>query len=613
MHTITINPKAVIGDNCNIHKGVTIGQENRGARKAVLYVGNRVYIGVNSSITGNVIIGDDVLIGPNSHVNCNIPSHSVVFGNLCIIKHRMILQKLCNKHNLEMSENSVNNRRIVKNTVLLYVRTILILFVSLYTGRVVLNTLGVDDYGVYQVVGGVVAMFSVISGALSNSISRYITYGIGKGDKEGLVRTFSTSIIIQFVISAVVLILCEVVGVWFLNCKMDIPDGRLIAANWVLQCSLIIFVVGLISTPYNACIIAHEHMNAFAYISIIEVVLKLVVVYVLSISPFDKLQTYVVLLVVVSIFIRLLYSLYCSKHFEECRSKLLYDKGIFKEMIGFAGWNFFSNAAYIFNTQGVSLLVNVYFGVVLNAARGIATQVDSAVLQFVNNFTMAINPQITKSYASGDKDRLNFLICKGARFSYYLLFLVTLPILFETESILTLWLKIVPEYTVTFVRLSFIGMLVTCLGTTGYTACFATGNIKKYTLWITLSGSMVFFITWIAYFLDAGVVATYWVYIIVYIFTQVIRLWIMKGLLDFPVMMFVNDVLLKISIPTILSVIFPFVIVYTVKASIIRMLITCGISIISASFYIYMFGLTKGEKTVIVNKTKIALNRLLRK
>lgn len=512
-----------------------------------------------------------------------------------------------------MSENSINNRRILKNTVLLYVRTILIMLVSLYTGRVVLNTLGIDDYGVYQAVGGVVAMFSVISGSLSNSISRYITYGIGKSDKEGLVRTFSTSIIIQFVISAVVLILCEVVGVWFLNYKMDIPDGRLIAANWVLQCSLITFVVGLISTPYNACIIAHEHMSAFAYISIIEVVLKLVVVYVLSVSPFDKLQTYVVLLVIVSFFIRLLYRLYCTRHFEESRSKLIFDKGIFKEMIGFAGWNFFSNAAYIFNTQGVSLLVNVYFGVALNAARGIATQVDGAILQFVNNFTMAINPQITKSYASGDKNRLNFLVCKGARFSYYMLFLVTLPILFETESILTLWLKIVPDYTVIFVRLSFIGMLVTCLGTTSYTACLATGNIKKYTLWITLSGSTVFFMTWLAYFLDACVVVTYWVYIFVYIVVQVIRLLIMKGLLDFPVMMFVKDVLLKISVPTILSVILPFVIVYTVEPSIIRMLITCGISIISASFCIYMFGLTQGEKSVIANKAKILLNRTLKR
>ena len=503
-----------------------------------------------------------------------------------------------------MSDNLNNNIVIAKNTALLYVRTILIMLVSLYTSRVVLNTLGVEDYGVYQAVGGVVAMFSVISGALSNSISRYITYGIGKGDKSELVRIFSTSILIQIAIAIVVFLLCEIFGTWFLNVKMVIPDGRLVAANWVLQCSLITFVVGLISTPYNACIIAHEHMNAFAYISIIEAFLKLAVVYMLLISPYDKLQTYVVLLVCVSIFIRLLYSLYCRRFFEECKPKLIYDRKMFKDMMGFAWWNFFSNAAYIFNTQGVSLLVNVYFGVALNAARGIATQVDGAVLQFVNNFSMAINPQITKSYASGDRSRLNYLVCKGARFSYFLLLLVTLPILFETESILTLWLKTVPDYTVIFVRLSFIGMLVTCLGTTGYTACLATGNIKKYTLWITISGSMVFILTWISYILGASVVVTYWIYIVVYIVVQIIRLWIMKGLLDFPVMLFVKEVLFKISIPTILSLIVPMIIINLWEPSLIRLFATCFVSVCSTGICIFTMGLTAGERQLIVSKIR---------
>lgn len=503
-----------------------------------------------------------------------------------------------------MSDNSINNKRIAKNTVLLYFRTILIMVVSLYTSRVVLNTLGVEDYGVYQAVGGVVAMFSVISGALSNSISRYITYGIGKGDKDELSRTFATSIIIQLIIAAAVLFLCEIIGVWFLNTKMDIPEGRLIAANWVLQCSLMTFVVGLISTPYNACIIAHEHMNAFAYISIIEVILKLVIVYLLCISQYDKLQTYVVLLVVVSVFVRFLYSIYCGRHFEECRSKLVYDKKIFREMMGFAGWNFFSNAAYIFNTQGISILVNLYFGVALNAARGIATQVDGAILQFVNNFTMAINPQITKSYAANDQDRLFYLVCKGARFSYFLLLLFALPIMFEADYILTLWLKIVPEYTVDFVRLSIIGMLVTCIGTTGYTACMATGKIRKYVLWITISGSMVFFITWIAYFLGASVIATYWVYIIVYIIVQMIRLFLMKEMVGFPIMMFVKDVLGRILIPSLLPLIPAFIIITQMESSFLCTLITGAVCVISTMGCIFYFGMTTGERKVILNKVK---------
>ena len=504
-----------------------------------------------------------------------------------------------------MSDNSINNKRIAKNTILLYFRTILIMFVTLYTSRVVLNTLGVNDFGIYQAVGGVVAMFTVISGALSNSISRYITFSIGKGDEEELSRTFSTSIIIQIVISVIILLLCELVGVWFLNIKMDIPDGRLVAANWVLQCSLITFVVGLISTPYNACIIAHEHMNAFAYISIIEAVLKLLIVYLLCISPLDKLQTYSVLLVVVALAIRLLYGLYCGRNFQECRSKLIYDKSIFKQMMGFASWNFISNGAYIFNTQGVSILVNVFFGVALNAARGIATQVEGAVTQFVNTFTMAINPQITKSFASGDMNRVFYLVCTGARFSYILLFLFTLPILFETEYILKLWLKIVPDYTVCFVRLSIIGMLITSLGTTGYTACLATGNIKKYVIWITAAGSMVFFITWFAFFCGADVVATYWIYIVVYIIVQVIRLFIMKELLDFPISFFLSDVVCKIILLTIPSLIAPILCVNIMPSSFFRLVITCVISMVGAILPIYYWGLKVEERQFILNKLKI--------
>lgn len=498
----------------------------------------------------------------------------------------------------------LDNKKIAKNTVLLYFRTILIMPVALYTSRVVLNTLGVVDFGVYQAVGGVVAMFSVISGSLSNSISRFITFGIGKGDKDELERTFSTSIIIQLVISGIVFLLCEVLGVWFLNTKMEIPEGRLLAANWVLQCSLITFVVGLISTPYNACIIAHEHMNTFAYISIIESVLKLLIVYLLCVSPFDKLHTYAVLLVVVAVFIRFLYSIYCSRHFEECRSKLVYDKAIFKQMMGFAGWNFFSNGAYIFNTQGISILVNVFFGVALNAARGIAIQVEGIVLQSVNNFTMAVNPQITKSYAAGDIKRVYYLVCKGARFSYFLLFVFVLPLLFETEYVLTLWLKNVPDYTVIFVRLSFIGMLITCLGTTGYTACFATGNIRKYVIWITLSGSMVFFITWLAYSWGAGVVATYWIYIIVYMFVQAIRLWIMKGLLDFPVMMFVKDVILRIILASIPPLILPYLCLMYIETSFMRIVIITLLCVIGSCVSVYLLGFTSGERCTITAKIK---------
>ena len=501
-----------------------------------------------------------------------------------------------------MSNSNTNNTRIAKNSILLYFRTILIMIVSLYTSRVVLNTLGVEDFGIYQAVGGVIAMFAVISGALSNSISRYITFGLGKGDSDNLNRIFCTSMNIQLLISVIVLVLCEIGGVWFLNEKMNIPGDRLMAANWILQCSLITFLVGLLSTPYNACIIAHEHMTAFAYFSILDAVLKLAVIFALSLSPFDKLITYGVLLVVISLAIRIIYGIYCGKNFLECRYKFLYDKPLFSEMLGFAGWNFFTNAAYIFNTQGISILVNMYFGVALNAARGIATQVDGAVKQFVDSFSMAVNPQITKSYATGDNERMDYLICKGARFSFFLLFVFCLPILCETQYILTLWLKIVPDYTVAFVRLSCVGSMITCLGTTGYTACMATGRIKDYVIWITLSGSMVFFFTWLAYYLGASVVATYWVYIFVYIIVQVIRLALMKKMLDFSPTLWFREVLIKVLMPILPSFIIPYTITIVLQESFGRFFLTGIVGLICSIVSILYLGLTKSERQFILSK-----------
>lgn len=259
-----------------------------------------------------------------------------------------------------MSDTSTNNKRIAKNTLLLYIRTLFIMLITLYTSRVILNTLGVSDYGIYNVVGGVVAMFSVISSSLSSSISRFITYELGHGDFERLKRIFTTSVNIQIGISFVILVLAETFGLWFLNTKMNIPANRMTAANWVLQCSLISFIINLISLPYNACIIAHEKMSAFAYISILEAILKLTVVYMLLISPYDKLSTYAVLLVIVALLIRLAYGQYCKRHFEESRYKFVYDKPLIKEMTGFAGWSFFGNGAYMLNTQGVDMLINIF-------------------------------------------------------------------------------------------------------------------------------------------------------------------------------------------------------------------------------------------------------------
>lgn len=508
-----------------------------------------------------------------------------------------------------MIETSANNKRIAKNTLLLYVRTLFIMLVTLYTSRVVLNTLGVTDYGIYNVVGGVVMMFSVISGSLSSSISRFITYELGHGDFEKLKRIFCTSVNIQIGISILILVLAELFGVWFLNTKMNIPVERLSAANWVLQCSLLSFIINLISVPYNACIIAHEKMSAFAYISILEAALKLAVVYMLLISPYDKLVTYAILLVIVALFIRLTYGQYCKRHFEESRYKFVYDKALVKEMTNFAGWSFFGNGAYILNVQGVDMLINIFFGVTLNAARGVATQVQNAVMQFVNNFTVAVNPQIMKSYATHEREYMNKLVCRGARFSYFLLFLFVVPIVSEADYILRLWLGVVPEYAPTFLRLTLFGSLMMLLGNSMMTAILATGNIKRYQLWVTIVGCLVFPLTWLAFKLGFPPETTYVIFIVIYFLLVFVRLYIAKGLLNFPVRLYLMDVILRISLVSVLSFIPPLLVIYNIEEGFFRLCLTCVFAFLSTTLTIWLLGLQVVERHKIANRLNAVMAR----
>lgn len=506
-----------------------------------------------------------------------------------------------------------SSTRLAKNTLLLYMRTILVMAISLFTSRVVLNTLGVEDYGIYNVVGGMVAMFAVISGALSSSISRYITFELGKGnDPEKLNAIFSTSVNIQVGIAFIIAVLGEIIGLWFIYNKMTVPPDRVTAAIWVLQCSLLTFCVNLISVPYNASIIAHEKMSAFAYVSLLEVTLKLMVVYLLWVSPIDKLVAYAILLVVVSIIIRFVYGIYCSRHFEESKYHFVVDKQLTKEMTSFAGWNFFTNTCYIFNTQGVNLLINSFFGLTLNAARGIATQVDAAIMQFVNNFMTALNPQITKSYAAGEYDHMNSLVCRGAKFSFFLVLLFTLPVYLETEYILRLWLKIVPEHTVVFLRLTMIGSMVSMLGNTGYVACMATGDIKRYVLILTTVGCLVFPLTWIAFTLGLPAEAAYVSYILVYLGVDIIRLYLMKQMLNFSPLIFIKDVMVPITVVTIVAFMLPCAVHVFLEEGFVRLLAVATVGTISSIICIELFGLTSNERTFINNKLKTIINKIRR-
>lgn len=501
-----------------------------------------------------------------------------------------------------MMTSAENNKRIAKNTLFLYIRTLFVLLVSLYMSRIILQVLGVSDYGIYQVIGGLVAMFGVLSTALSAAISRFITFEIGSGNREKLCRIFSTSIIIQFIIAFIVLLVAEVIAIWFIQTQMQIPEGRMVATQWVLHCSLITFCVNLVSVPYNACIIAHEHMKAFAYISILDVLLKLVVCFCIFISPIDKLIFYAVLLTLEALIIRIIYSFYCHRHFEESRSKLIFDKEIFRDMLSFSGWSFFTNTNSILNNQGVNMLINVFFGVTVNAARGIAVQVENAVLQFVNNFTVAINPQITKNYASGDMERMYSLVCRGAKFSYFAMLLMALPIICEAEKILKIWLTVVPEHTVLFVQLSLILGVFDCVGASGYTACAATGKMKRYALILTPIGLLGFPLTWILFLMGAPVVSTYYLYIFVKFLVIITRLFLLRDMVGLSPAIFIRNVFSPILLTTLVAVLPSILVIYIFPQSLWRLLVSVIIAFSAVGFASLYIGMTVGEREIIMER-----------
>lgn len=495
-----------------------------------------------------------------------------------------------------------NTQRIAKNTVILYFRMFVMMAIGLFTSRIVLQTLGVKDYGTYNVVGGVVSMFSIVSSSLSTSISRFITFELGRENKERLNRIFSTAINVQLLLSVIVVVLMELVGVWFLNTQMNIPEGRMGAANWVFQLSIISFVLGLLMVPYNASIIAHEDMGVFAYMTLLDAVLKLLIVYVLYITPFDKLITYALLLFCVTLLMQSIYAIYCKRHYGECTYHFVHDKPLLKEMTSFAGWNLLGNGSWILNNQGVNILINIFFGVTLNAARGIATQVDTMVQNFVGNFMTALNPQITKSYAAGNLDYMHKLIYAGAKYSAFMMLFFVIPICLEADLILHLWLgDVVPAYAPIFVRLTLLSSMCVILGNTLITAVFATGKIRNYELVMGLMALSNFPIVWIAFKLGASPVAAYIVYFFVYFVMIFVRLYMVKDLIHMSAWTYVKEVFLRVAIVGLLSLSLPLLITYLEEDSVLRFMEVCTASVVCSLVSIVLYGMKSEERTMVLS------------
>ena len=398
-----------------------------------------------------------------------------------------------------MIERQTNNRTIVKNTFFLYFRMMFTMLVTLYTSRVILQMLGVNDYGIYQTVGGVAVILSFISTALSSGSSRFLTYELGKKDEDKLRRTFSTVLAMHLILAFFIFLLAETIGLWFVYNKLQIPTERMGAAVFAYHFSILTVLAMFFQVPFNASIISHEKMNVYAYLSIIETVLKLLIVYLLAISDWDKLKLYAIFLCTLQIGITWFYRNYCTRNFVEIRSKCSIDRAIIKDVLNYSGWNLWSSASIALNNQGATILINVFFSPAIVTARAIANQVNMAANQFVQNFRIAVNPQIVKRYAAEDYQGSKDLLCSSTKYSYFMMLALCLPICLVTEPLLRLWLGIVPDYTVIFLQLTLVTSLFQVFDTSFYTALYAKGRIKENALISPLIGFLVFPIVYLLF------------------------------------------------------------------------------------------------------------------
>ena len=501
-------------------------------------------------------------------------------------------------------DNSANSKRIAKNTLLLYVRMLFLMLISLYTSRVILNALGVEDYGIYNVVGGVVTMFSVLSGSLNAAISRFITFELGTGNVERLKKVFSSSVTIQAIIAIIIVVLAETVGLWFLNEKMVIPDNRITAANWCYQFSIITFAINLIAVPFTASIIAHEKMSAFAYISILEALGKLVIAWCIVVNPIDRLVFFALMVAIVVCSISLLYAWYCIKHFKECVYHFYYDHDLLKQMFGFAGWNFIGASSAILRDQGGNIILNLFFGPTVNAARAISVKVNTVINSFVQNFMVALNPQITKSYACRDYDYMFKLIFQGARLSYYILLMLCLPVILNTHYILVVWLKLVPEHTVLFVQLILVFAMCESISHPLITVMLATGNIKNYQIVVGGLQMMNLPIAYLCLYFGAMPESIVLVAIVISQCCLAARLFMLRKMIGLQVGQYLRKVYFNVLSVTLVALILPALFHQYLLESFFTFLILSVLSILSTLMSCLYVGSTNEERMLVYTKAK---------
>ena len=513
-------------------------------------------------------------------------------------------------YEIAMYTLSSNNKRIARNTLMLYTRMLIIMGISLFTSRIVLQTLGVSDFGIYQVVGGFVTMLAYLNTVSVNATQRFISFALGKNNSEEQKKTFCTTVIIQYLIAIIILIAAETFGIWFLNARLQIPLDRMFAANCVYQCSVLSLLINVVSVPYNSCIVAHEHMHVYAYISILEAILKLVIVYLIVTTSYDKLIFYAILHLTVAAIIRACYTIYCKRHFEECTYKLTFQKEEFKEMFSYTGWTMLGSLGFSFKDQFSNVIMNLFLGTAVNAARGISMQVNSVVNSFANNFFMALSPQITKQYAAQKVGRSQSLVYISSRFSFYLMLLIAVPIITHVDSLMELWLGVVPKYTSPFVVITLLASLLYSIAHPFTTALQATGNIKWFQIGISIIMLMELPIAWLFLSLSYPPYYAMLPVMVTSLMGIFYRFFLLKKMIpsySYHVLLF--NILLNCTIVFIISLFGSYFVACLFDNNVLAMLVSIVCSVAITTVAIIAFGLSSIEKK---QAYQIIVTRLIR-
>lgn len=512
-----------------------------------------------------------------------------------------------------MTDSIANNKRIAKNTLLLYVRMFIMMAVGLFTSRIILDALGVSDYGIYNVIGGLVTMFSVLTGAMSVATSRFLTFALGSGDNQLLRRTFVTAVNIHLIIAAAIVVIAEVGGIWMLNSHLNIPADRMDAANVVLQFSIATFVINLINVPYTSSIISHERMGIYAYFSLFDVFVKLGIVYVLYLTSSDRLVVYALLLCLANLATQIINWIYCKRKFAECRYSLSIDKQLLKKMFGFIGWAFWGNAAVVLKDQGMTILLNIFCGTIVNAAQGVANQVNATVNRFVSNFMTAVNPQITKLYASGDYDAMNRLIVRSTKLSAFLLLILIVPIIVNIDDLLALWLVEVPKHTGSFVTLILLYSFVNCFTGGLITGILANGKIKTYEIALTVTYILNLILAFVS--LKLGMAPeTLYVLLIIFKFVVLgIQLWLGRTMFRLPLRTYLKA-MTRYVLPVLAVGLFLMFVPWKEITGVIHRIILSVLSVEGILLLtIYLVGFEFNEREFIIEKIQQVLSKIIKR